>query len=44
MVVWKVKNYLMIYRITTKDKDGVKKEWNVTDVEKWTKKFIKKTS
>lgn len=35
-------NYLMIYRITTKDKDGVKKEWNVTDVEKWTKNLLKK--
>lgn len=35
-------NYLMIYRITTKDKDRVKKEWNVTDVEKWTKNLLKK--
>ena len=35
-------NYLMIYRITTKDKDGVKKEWNVTDVEKWAKNLLKK--
>lgn len=34
-------NYLMIYRITTKDNNGVLKEWNVMDVEKWTKNLLK---
>lgn len=34
-------NYFMPYRIVTKNENGVKKEWNVSDVEKWTKKLLK---
>lgn len=30
----------LIYRITTKDSNGVKKEWNKGDVDAWTKKII----
>lgn len=33
-------NFLMIYRITTTNEDGSKKEWNVQDVYNWTKKLI----
>jgi hypothetical protein len=33
-------NFLMIYRITTTNEDGTKKEWNVQDVYDWTKKLI----
>lgn len=33
-------NFLMIYRITTTNEDGSKKEWNVQDVYDWTKKLI----
>lgn len=34
-------NFLMIYRITKKNENGERKEWNVTDIQKWTKKLIK---
>lgn len=34
-------NYFMPYRIVTKNENGVKKEWDVLDVEKWTKKLLK---
>lgn len=34
-------NYLMPYRITTKSSGEKKIEWEVLDVEKWTKKLIK---
>ena len=37
----KGENKLMIYRITTTNEDGSKKEWNVTDVHNWTKELIK---
>lgn len=33
-------NFLMVYRITTTNEDGSKKEWNVQDVYNWTKKLI----
>ena len=33
-------NFLMIYRITTTNEDGSKKEWNVQDVYDWVKKLI----
>ena len=33
-------NFLMIYRITTTNEDGSKKEWNVQDVYDWAKKLI----
>ena len=36
----KGENFLMIYRITTTNEDGSKKEWNVQDVYNWTKKLI----
>lgn len=35
------KNYLMPYRITTKETGKPKKEWDVIEVEKWTKNLIK---
>lgn len=35
------KNYLMPYRIVTKNEHGVKKEWNVSEVETWTNKLLK---
>lgn len=33
-------NFFMPYRITTKDENGILKEWNVEDVYKWTVKLI----
>ena len=33
-------NFLMVYRISTTDEDGKKKEWNVQDVYDWTVKLI----
>lgn len=35
-------NKTMIYRITTINEDGSKKEWNVTDVYDWTLKLIER--
>ena len=35
-------NKTMIYRITTINEDGSKKEWNVTDVYDWTVKLIER--
>lgn len=34
-------NFFMPYRIVTKNENGVKKEWSITEIEKWTKKLIK---
>jgi len=36
----KGENKLMIYRITTTNDNGTKKEWNVFDVKNWTEKLI----
>ena len=33
-------NKLMVYRITTTNENGTKKEWNVTEVKEWTEKLI----
>lgn len=37
----KGENKLMIYRITTTNEDGSKKEWNVTEVKEWTENLVK---
>ena len=33
-------NFVMIYRITTKDENGRVREWNVMDVKRWTENLI----
>ena len=35
-------NNLMIYRITTTNEDGSKKEWEITDVKAWTENLIER--
>lgn len=37
-------NKCMIYRITTTNEDGTKREWNVDEVRDWTTKFIETVS
>lgn len=34
----------LIYRITTKSENGTKKEWNKSDVDKWTKQLVSEHS